>query len=399
MQFGVANNPPEVGNILSYPGQPTFLNRNYKKSCPLFLLILSKSTENMTRLQESVPLFEQRSDKNKKVKSIVTAIVILLIGAFILFKKGLLSSTHPKMPLLHRDLKLRVYTNNIRFDNHHPDRYERLWEERKQQVTASIAFNTDPGYANVVCLQEVLHNQLVDILYNLNNQNTTDEWTYFGVGRTDGKEAGEHGPILYKSSEWVLLDSRTFWLSETPDKPSIGWDAVLERIVTMVTLQSKINPMVKLNFFNTHFDHIGEKARKHSSELIINKMRNYNSYPSFLCGDFNTEPTAEPYKILTEAGFRDSRVLIDDLHKYGHEHTFTGFDHTNPDNTIIDYIWAPEISINGNEKQSMEDSDSHKKYHIKIKSFGVLENFFRGFHLSDHRPVSADFLVSGSFNI
>ena len=65
--------------------------------------------------------------------------------------------------------------------------------------------------------------------------------------------------------------------------------------------QSRLNPEIKFNIFNTHYDHRGVEARRKSSQLIVDKMKNYNDYPSFLCGDFNTEPNDEPYHILTKS--------------------------------------------------------------------------------------------------
>lgn len=308
---------------------------------------------------------------------------------------------YSKTPLLD-PLELRIYTNNIRFDNHNLDKHERPWSQRKHLVASSIEFNTfNVDQGNVVCLQEVLAHQLDDILYELNNEKDTGDWTYYGVGRTDGISAGEYSPILYKSLEWITVESRTFWLSETPDVPSRGWDAALERIVTMVTLQSKRNPLIKLNFFNTHYDHRGIVARRESSKLIVEKMKNYNNYPLFLCGDFNTQPTDEPYHILKKLGFKDSRSLVDELHHYGHDSTFTGFDRYNEANTIIDYIWLPYFAKNGNGRESRfftEDEnyfgfDFHRKYEINIKNFAIFENHY-GFYMSDHRPVGADYEVS-----
>ncbi|ODV65114.1 hypothetical protein HYPBUDRAFT_158675 [Hyphopichia burtonii NRRL Y-1933] len=322
-------------------------------------------------------------------------------GKFFYLK--VISITH--FPNLVDPLNLRIYTNNIRFDNKNRDSHEKPWSKRKQLITSSIAFNTRPGNANVVCLQEVLHNQLEDILFNLNHGNE-GEWTYYGVGRSDGLTRGEYAPILFKDQEWSVIENRTFWLSETPDVPSRGWDAALERIVTMVTLQSRVNPLIKINFFNTHYDHKGIEARRKSSLLIIDRMTNYNDYPSFLCGDFNTQPTDEPYHILKEHGFKDSRTLADSLNSYGHWSTFTGFDKHHEDNTIIDYIWAPYFAKNGNKPVSHElNSDIadinyynvnlHQQYNIVIKAFGILHSYF-DFYMSDHRPVVADYIVERS---
>lgn len=261
-------------------------------------------------------------------------------------------------------MKIRLYTNNIRYDNRNIGGGEHYWEDREPYISESIRFHTQPG-SSVVCLQEVLSNQLHDILGDLNEESNL--WSYYGKGRTDGKTEGEYAPILYKNSEWTLVSSKTFWLSPTPDVPSIGWDAVLERIVTQVVLKSKETGK-KVKVLNTHFDHIGVTARRELVKLIMSKME-LGPEPAFLCGDFNTEPTDEPYKLLSTSGFLDSRVQGK---SYGFNTTFSGFNRDHEDNTIIDYVWAG----NGTE----------------WKSYGVLPNFF-DFYMSDHRPVIADYLI------
>ncbi|KAL6451923.1 hypothetical protein SBY92_003231 [Candida maltosa Xu316] len=286
-------------------------------------------------------------------------------------------------------IHLKIYTNNIRFDNkNHPDKNEQPWAVRKIQSINSMRFNTFLGNANVICLQEVLHNQLIDILNGLNE---FEEWDYYGVGRTDGKTAGEYAPILYKKKDFNVLDTKTFWLSPTPDVPSKGWDAALERIATMVTFQSKANPLIKFNVFNTHYDHIGVVARHKSTELIITKL-NVNEYPSFLAGDLNTEPTDEPYSILKNSGWKDSHEFIDKKYSYGFNDTFTGF--SGEASTRIDYVWSPSYtkSFSGvNQK-----SNASEYFDVTLEQFGVLSNWFDGHYFSDHRPVSATYEISRS---
>lgn len=334
---------------------------------------------------------------------IPTVFIFFLVYRFCQFETKIASTS-----LLGPSLTLRLYTNNIRYDNiKYRDPHEKLWTKRRVQSINSMEFNTAIGHANVICLQEVLVNQLHDILNGL-NANDDDEWTYYGVGRTDGIEAGEFAPILFKHKDFLVLENTTFWLSPTPDRPSKGWDAALERIVTMVTFQSKLNPLIKFNVFNTHYDHRGHIARRRSSQLIVDKMKNYNAYSSFLCGDFNTEPRDEPYGILTAAGFKDSRILIDKRFSYGHETTFTGFDVTNEPYSIIDYIWSPYFTKQHSIKDSpYEDKaakealamnnfynlDHHEYYSIVLKQFGILSNFLKGFHFSDHRPVVATYEI------
>ncbi|GBL52455.1 hypothetical protein CAJCM15448_47290 [Candidozyma auris] len=291
------------------------------------------------------------------------AFVLTTAALIILFDLGL-----PVVFANDINMKVRLYTNNIRYDNKNLVPGEHAWKEREPLVSESIRFHTQAG-PSVVCLQEVLHNQLEDILKDLNSGND-GQWDYYGVGRTDGKQAGEYAPILFKTADWKAVDKKTYWLSPTPDTPSKGWDAALERIVTTVVLESKHEGGQKVKVLNTHFDHKGVEARRQSAKLIMSKMEQ-GPEPAFLCGDFNTEPTDEPYKLLTEGGFKDSRIQGVG---YGYKSTFTDFNHDKEANTIIDYIWA--------------DHKSH------WQTYGVVPNYF-DFYMSDHRPVIADYTIGG----
>ena len=101
---------------------------------------------------------------------------------------------------------------------------------------------------DIIGMQEVLHNQLIDISTSL------EEYNYLGVGREDGKIKGEYSPIFYRKSKFKVIKSSTFWLSETPEEISIGWDAALERICTYAKFQER-NSKKQFWIFNTHFDH------------------------------------------------------------------------------------------------------------------------------------------------
>lgn len=380
--------------------------------------LLSASHNSITELTIVNKNHHHRFNLTTRFRWIVLFPTFLLILS-LLFLKSLSQPATSLANIYGPSVNVRIYTNNIRFDNkHYPDEGEQPWKVRKVQVINSIDFHTSfLGHANVVCLQEVLHHQLEDILFGL-GQNQGD-WTYYGVGRTDGATRGEYAPVLFKNSDWRVLENSTYWLSETPWKPSRGWDAALERIVTMVTLQSRMNPLIKINVFNTHFDHRGKRARRMSSRLIIDKMENYNDYPSFLCGDFNTQPKDEPYGILKKAGFKDSRTLVDWKYSYGHESTFTGFDKENQVNTIIDYVWSPYFTkpnfkefggggggggLDDKEEEQVNDYDAFKSnnffnldhhlyYDIQLDNFGIMHNHYKGYYFSDHRPVVATYEI------
>lgn len=264
-------------------------------------------------------------------------------------------------------LKFRVYDHNIRYDNRKPTRHERLWEERKVPSIASMKFSAQQPNT-VICLQEVLHNQLLDIQKELG-----DEWTYYGIGRDDGKTKGEFAPIFYKKSEWESVKNETYWLSETPDVPSRGWDAALKRIVGYVRLKNKGTGR-EIGVFNTHYDHQGVEARKESSKLIISKMESeMKEVPVVLTGDFNSTREDIAYKTLS-GSLDDSGEILPENYRYGHTLTFSGF---NSDEApkYIDFIWLP------------------RNRGVSLESFGILHSEFHQFKFSDHRPVCVDLKV------
>lgn len=151
------------------------------------------------------------------------------------------------------ELPIRILTHNIRYSASPSQRFpnEKPWSERLPGIVAELKYhtrtynNSNSGGAAFICLQEVLHEQLVDILHSLNNNSSSSaegeegEWTYFGVGRDDGVEAGEYSPIFYRRSKgWRKIHAETKWLSPTPDvKGSKGWDAGSVRIVTVVIFE------------------------------------------------------------------------------------------------------------------------------------------------------------------
>src|SRR5690606_7272962 len=102
------------------------------------------------------------------------------------------------------------------------------WPNRVDMVTGLLRFHQ----ADIIGLQEALYYQIEDI------QKELPEYSWIGVGREDGKVVGEFSAIFYKKSEFTLLNTGTFWLSETPEEPSKGWDAAFNRVVTWGQFES-----------------------------------------------------------------------------------------------------------------------------------------------------------------
>ena len=154
-----------------------------------------------------------------------------------------------------------VMTFNIRYDN--PEDNDNWWEHRKLSILKMFNFYSP----EIIGIQEGLNNQVKYIKKNL------PDYNYIGVGRDDGKKKGEYTAIFYKKKKLKLISSKTYWLSETPETVSIGWDASMERIVTFGEF---LDLRVQESFFifNFHFVHRGEISREKSAELLLIFIKN-----------------------------------------------------------------------------------------------------------------------------
>ena len=144
-----------------------------------------------------------------------------------------------------------------------------------------------------------------------------------GVGRDDGKHKGEHMAIFYKKKAYSLLKWGTFWLSETPEKPSLGWDAACYRTATWALFKDKRSGK-KFYFVNTHLDHVGVEARRKGLALIVDRIdaMNPKGLPMILTGDFNMTAEREEFNELRERmqDVRESAPVTDDsctYHEWG----------------------------------------------------------------------------------
>ncbi|MCL3781358.1 endonuclease/exonuclease/phosphatase family protein [Prolixibacteraceae bacterium JC049] len=171
---------------------------------------------------------------------------------------------------------ISVMSFNLRYDTDEDG--ENRWSNRKEACVEMLK-ETNPA---VFGIQEGLHHQIEYLKEKL------PKYKYAGVARDDGHSSGEYNAVFYSTEQFELLESNTFWLSETPNEPSLGWDGACRRIVTWVKLKDKKKNKTLL-VFNTHFDHEGKKARKEAGILLEKKIREIanESAPIFITGDFN----------------------------------------------------------------------------------------------------------------
>ncbi len=234
-----------------------------------------------------------------------------------------------------------------------------LWDNRKQALTNLIKFHE----FEVFGIQEGFYVQVQDMKQLLPGFN------YVGVGRDDGKQAGEHSAIFYNEQRFNVLKSGTFWLSATDTgKPNKGWDAVLPRICTWAVFEDKEQGK-QFIFMNTHFDHVGVVARRESAKLILAKAKEFaRDLPLILTGDFNVDESNEAYFTLARSGvvqdvYTQAKII------YAPNSTFNGWGRSLKNQGRIDHIFITTP--------------------FQVNKYGILTDTYLGKFPSDHFPVMA----------
>jgi endonuclease/exonuclease/phosphatase family metal-dependent hydrolase len=259
-----------------------------------------------------------------------------------------------------RAQSLRVMTYNIRFATASDG--DNQWLNRRDHLASQLQFH-EPA---LVGMQEALKTQIDDIQQRL----PTYRWV--GKGRDDGRDAGEFSPIFYDPRQVDLLENQTFWLSTTPDVPSKGWDASLPRVVTWAKFRLRRTGRVFYHF-NTHYDHRGPEARRESSRLLLQKIRDIaGKVPVVVTGDFNATVEDEPIRVLLDGSSADRLTLAKTASAtpaYGPEGTFNGFKEKES-GLAIDHIFI--------------------KNGVTVQKFAVFSQTWEGLFASDHHPVYAE---------
>lgn len=352
-------------------------------------------------------------------------------------------------PILGRQalLPVRILSHNIRYATTSLFTNERPWPERYPLILNELSYSTRPysdkagstsfeQYTSLdlptgvafICLQEVLHSQLNDILNGLNGLPPTSQeiatlptgplWAHIGVAREDGHTKGEYSPIIYPVQQLDLLHFENLWLSPTPDRPSKGWDAGSERILTVGVFEHKLTGQRVLACC-THLDNAGSKSRRKSVDIILNTIERLrkewsthnvsNHHPDsfaadtqqdlgvFLAGDFNSFPDQEAYLAMQESDLMcDVRDYVEPRKRYGDLITFTGFgpDQSKDEQGRIDFVWVgPKQEVSS--RQCLHKTDAKPEIvedpRWMVEGYAVLPNVFEdGVYSSDHRAVIGD---------
>lgn len=234
---------------------------------------------------------------------------------------------------------------------------ENSWTNRKDYFTSQIQFY-EPDIFGV---QEATPSQVTDI------SNALSQYSYVGIGR-EGVGKGESSNVFYKKDRFNVIQESTFWLSETPDEISKGWNAACNRVCTYALLKDIKNNKT-FWVFNTHLDHMGDVARTKGIELILSRIKKLNTkeYPVIFMGDFNSEPSEERIVNLKKEMLDCRDISIQK--PFGPTGTFNGFKHNEAVTVLIDYIFISKNS------------------HFIVNKYAVLSDSKDLKYPSDHLPV------------
>ena len=231
-----------------------------------------------------------------------------------------------------------------------------VWENRKDAACAMI-LDKHPAVFGV---QEALDFQLTYF------EEHCPGYRFVGVGREDGLHEGEHMAVFYDSNRIELLQWGTYWLSETPFQPSLGWDAACRRTATWTLLKDKATDR-QFYFVNTHLDHVGKEARRRGLLLLVERIgaMNPDGYPMILTGDMNVypdDPCLNELRTLMQDSRQTAKVTDNDQtwHDWG---KVTG-------NPPIDYVFYAGFQGCG-------------KFEVVREPYGGIA------YVSDHYPVMA----------
>lgn len=235
--------------------------------------------------------------------------------------------------------EMLVGSYNIRYKNWNDSVNGNVWAKRCQVICDQVNFMNPLIFGT----QEVLYNQLQDLQQGL------DGYDYIGIGRDDGERGGEHEAIFYKKDQLTLLDSGNFWLSETPEKPGLGWDAACIRICTWGKFQvnaKKKKDRTTFYFFNLHMDHVGVVARREAAKLVVARIQEIaNDARVILTGDFNVDQTNEIYNIFTDSGLLKDSYETARI-RFAENGTFNAFKTEYFTTSRIDHVFvSPAITV------------------------------------------------------
>lgn len=250
----------------------------------------------------------------------------------------------------------KLATYNLRYDN--PKDTGNLWVDRREIMTDLI---TKYGF-DIFCSQEAKANQIKDLI------NRMPQYKWAGIDK-QGDGTDEFCAIFYKKERFELVDRGHFWLSETPETSSKGWDAKYKRVCSWVLIK-ELKTQHKLYVFNTHFDHKGILAQHNSAKLLLQKIGEMaKKHPAILSGDFNFDRNHNNYRLLAESEIlKDTFKMAKKVHSSGG--SSNGFNINSRPESPIDHIF-----VSGS---------------IGVMQYSIITDSYNSKLPSDHYPVLAE---------
>lgn len=247
--------------------------------------------------------------------------------------------------------QIKIMSANIRCITSE-DTGNRAWKYRKNLLVK----NFQEAKPSIIGMQEVTPQQYQFFKNVLKNYQS--EIVY----RDDSKKS-EGCPIFYHKDLYTLIDSGTFWLSETPDVMSKDWDSAYHRICTYVILRDN-NMCKEFAVFNTHLDNKSEEARVNGIDVILKKLNSLGNYPAVIMGDYNSTEDSQTYlnaiKVLRDVKYQVDNEYVNSAtyHNWGQE----------LDRSAIDFFLITQTGF-------------------IVNSYEVVTTTYKGAYASDHFPI------------
>ncbi len=253
--------------------------------------------------------------------------------------------------------EIRIMSANVRCLNPQ-DLGKKSWFYRADLILKNI----EAEAPTVIGFQEVTKWQYAYLCDTLSGYDSV-------ITYRDDTLYSEGCPVFYNTSLYNLKDKGSFWLSETPEVMSKGWDAACYRICSYVILEEKENGK-QFVVFNTHLDHVSDTARINGIRVVLDKIAQFGGLPSVIIGDLNAAEDSETYRSVTE-NFLDAKYQLE-----------------NPQISATYQNWGTELD------RPCIDYCMISKTGFTVNSYKVVQTTYDGVYPSDHFPLSVSLTLT-----
>ncbi|MCI5738545.1 MAG: endonuclease/exonuclease/phosphatase family protein [Ruminococcus sp.] len=302
----------------------------------------------------------------KIFKKVLLSVFCILLVA-VLLSGGILGFYYPHYkkakPSISMDTsalsagEIRIMSANVRCLNPQ-DLGKKSWFYRADLILKNI----EAEAPTVIGFQEVTKWQYAYLCDTLSGYDSV-------ITYRDDTLYSEGCPVFYNTSLYNLKDKGSFWLSETPEVMSKGWDAACYRICSYVILEEKENGK-QFVVFNTHLDHVSDTARINGIRVVLDKIAQFGGLPSVIIGDLNAAEDSETYRSVTE-NFLDAKYQLE-----------------NPQISATYQNWGTELD------RPCIDYCMISKTGFTVNSYKVVQTTYDGVYPSDHFPLSVSLTLT-----